>query len=354
MEDNAMYYDGQKILSLKDINGNTPTYFFVDGNRASGKTTYFNKYVFNKFLKTGEKFALLYRFNYELDSVSEKFFKDIQSLFFQDYEMTDKSQSKGMYHELFIKHINDESETPVSCGYAIALNNADSVKKMSHLFSDVSIILFDEFQSETGHYCSNELMKFDSIHASLARGHGKQSKHLPVILLSNSVSIINPYYSALGISERLQKTTKFLRGDGFVLEHNFNESASNAVKNNTFLSDRYKSYASSNTFLNDSNAFIEKITGNGRYIFTLKNENKEYGVIEYPDKGVIYVSDRPDLSFKIKIAVDVNDHDINYLLLSHYDDYINKLRFFFERGCFRFKNQNCKNALMRLLNYKLL
>lgn len=356
-----MYYNGQKLLSLKDINGNTPEIYIVDGNRTSGKTTYFNKYLVSNFLKSNKKFALLYRFNYELDNISEKFFKDIQSLFFNDLEMSDKTQSKGIYHELFIRMKTDDEKNEndwMSCGYAIALNNADSIKKMSHLFSDVSIMLFDEFQSETNHYCPNEIQKFQSIHASLARGHGEQSKYLPVIMLSNSVSSINPYYSAFGISERLQKNTKFLRGNGFVLERNFNETASSAMKKSSFSSafknSNYLDYSASNKFLNDSDSFIEKINGRGRYCFTLKSENKSYGVIEYPDIGVIYVSDKPDLSFSIKIAVDVNDHDINYLLLSHYDDYISKLRFFFERGCFRFKNQNCKNAIMKLLNYKLL
>lgn len=354
-----MYYNGQKLLTMKDIDGLRPEYFIVDGNRASGKTTFFNKYLVSNFLKKGEKFALLYRFNYELDNCSNKFFKDIQALFFSNYEMSDKSQSKGMYHELFIRKINNENEIEwTSCGYAIALNNADSIKKMSHLFSDTCVILFDEFQSETGHYCSKELTKFQSIHASLARGHGEMSKYLPVIMLSNSVSSINPYYSAFGISERLNKNTKFLRGTGFVLERNFNQDASNAIKKSAFSrafkNSDYTEYASSNTFLNDSPTFIEKMNGNGHYCFTLKSEGREYGVIEYTEKGIIYVNDKPDKSNKNKIAVDINDHDINYILLNRYDEYISKLKFYFERGCFRFKNQSCKNALMRLLAYKIL
>lgn len=356
-----MYYNGQKLLSLKDIDGQTPEFYIVDGNRASGKTTFFNKYVVNKFLKTGEKFALLYRFNYELDDCANKFFKDIQALFFDGFEMMDKSQSKGIYHELFIRmKTNDENNENewLSCGYGIALNNADSIKKMSHLFSDISVILFDEFQSETGHYCPNEILKFQSVHASLARGHGEMSKYLPVIMLSNSVSSINPYYSAFGISERLNKNTKFLRGTGFVLERNFNPDSSNAIKKSAFSrafkNSSYTDYASSNNFLNDSPTFIEKIKGNGRYCFTLKSERREYGVIEYPELGIIYVNDTPDKSNKNKIAVDVNDHDINYILLNRYDDYISKLKFYFDRGCFRFKNQSCKNALMRLLSYKFL
>ena len=55
---------------------------------------------------------------------------------------------------------------------------------------------------------------------------------------------------------------------------------------------------------------------------------------------------------KTKIALDLESHDINYVLLSRYNEYITKLRFFFDHGCFRFKNQECKNAIINMLCYK--
>lgn len=349
----AKFYDGTKLLSMKDINGNTPEIFICTTNRSAGKTTFFNKWCVNRFIKHGEKFGLIYRFNYEMDDCSEKFFKDIQGLFFQEYEMIDKSQNKGMYHELFLKKKNEKEF--VSCGYALSLNNSDQIKKLSHLFSDIKRMLFDEFQSETEHYCYNEVKKFQSIHTSIARGQGKQSRYVPVIMISNPVSIINPYYSALGISSRLTPETNFLRGRGFVLENGFNDSAAAAITESVFNSafdDGYNDYnTKKGVFLNDSNTFIEKISGSYKYLFTLKCEGKFYSVSEVVNEGVIYVSDRYDKTFKIVIAVDVEDHNVNYVLLSHYDKYIAKLKFFFERGCFRFKNQACKSASMKLLNY---
>ena len=84
-----MYYDGTKLLSMKDINGNTPEIYMCTTNRTGGKTTYFNRYAVNRHLKDKKKFCLVYRYNYELDDVATKFFKDIQQLFFNDYEMRD-------------------------------------------------------------------------------------------------------------------------------------------------------------------------------------------------------------------------------------------------------------------------
>ena len=67
------YYDGTKLLSLKDINGKKPEIYICTGNRTAGKTTYFNRFMVNGWLKRKEKFCLLYRFNYELANCAERF-----------------------------------------------------------------------------------------------------------------------------------------------------------------------------------------------------------------------------------------------------------------------------------------
>ena len=149
--------------------------------------------------------------------------------------MRSQRRGNGVYHELFLcRQDETDKEGGLSCGYAISLNNADQIKKYAHLFSDVARMIFDEFQSETNHYCSDEVEKLLSVHTSIARGQGEQIRYVPVFMLSNPVSIINPYYVELGISNRLKEDTKFLRGDGFVLEQGYIESASEAQKQSGF------------------------------------------------------------------------------------------------------------------------
>ena len=341
------YYDGTKVLSMLDLNGCKPELYLVTSNRSGGKTTYFGRLCVNKFKEKGEKFALIYRYNYELDDCADKFFKDLSTLFFNGSIMTSKRKASGIFHELFL----DEE----SCGYAISLNSADQLKKYSHLFSDVHRMIFDEFQSETNHYCTDEIRKFISVHTSIARGQGKSSRYVPVFMLSNPVSIINPYYVELGISERLKDNTKFLRGDGFILEQGFIETAARAQKNSgfnkAFSKNRYVAYSSECVYLNDNKAFIEKPNGIGRYICTIKYKGIDYGVREYSDSGVIYVDDRSDNTFRLKITVTTDDHEINYVMLKRNDAFLTTLRFYFEKGCFRFKDLRCKEAVLKSLSY---
>lgn len=341
------YYDGTKLLSLTDLDGKQPEILMVTTNRTSGKTTYFGRLCVNKFKKGQGKFALLYRYNYELDDCADKFFKDLSTLFFQGNVMESKRKASGIFHELFL-----DGE---SCGYALSLNSADQLKKYSHLFSDVNRMIFDEFQSESNHYCSDEIKKFISIHTSVARGQGEQVRYVPVYMLSNPVSLINPYYVELGISNRLRDDTKFLRGHGYILEQGFIDSASVAQKesgfNKAFAKNSYVAYSSECVYLNDNKAFIEKPNGVGRYLCTIKYNGTNFGVREFADSGFIYVDDRPDISYKYKITVTTSDHEINYVMLKRNDMFLTNLRFYFEKGCFRFKDLRCKEAILKALSY---
>lgn len=343
----TQYYDGTKLLSTKDLDGNPPELFVVTTNRTAGKTTYFGRLMVNRFLKTGKKFGLIYRYNYELDECAEKFFRDIGSLFFRGMVMTSKRRAAGIFHELFLDDI--------SCGYAISLNSADQLKKYSHLFSTVEHLLFDEFQSESNHYCTDEIRKFLSVHKSIARGQGEQVRYVPVYMLANPVSIINPYYVELGISERLRDDTKILRGNGFVLEQGYVDSAAQAQKESgiskAFSKNSYVAYSTQAVYLNDNKAFIEKPVGQSRYLATLRYKGTDFGVREFAEAGVIYCDDRADSSFKNKITVTTEDHEINYVMLKRNDLFLSSLRYYFERGCFRFKDLRCKEAILKALSY---
>lgn len=347
------YYDGAKLLSMKDLNGNKPEIYMVTSNRTGGKTTYFSRMIFKKFITKGEKFMIVYRFKEELDGCADKFFKDIGKMFFPQYELTSKKMANGAYHELFCKANN--SEFAQSCGYAVSLNCADTLKKLSHFFSDTSCMLFDEFQSETNRYCPREVEKFISIHTTVARGQGKQYRYVPVYMCSNPVTILNPYYVEMDISPRLTQDVKFLRGNGFVLEQAYNESAALAQAessfNAAFAKNKYTAYSSEGSYLNDSTAFIEKLNGKSRYLGTIRYKNVEFGLRAFDSIGVIYCDNVPDTTYSYKIAVTTDDHQVNYVMLRQNDMFISQMRYFFERGCFRFKDLRCKEAVLKLLSY---
>lgn len=349
MAEKPKYYDGQKLLAMKDINGKIPEIFICTANRTAGKSTWFNRKLVNDFKKYGRKFALIYRYQADLESCAEAFFKDIGILFFRDDVMTQKERANGKYVELFL---ND-----IPCGYGIPMSKPENIKKYAAVFSDVYQMLLDEFMLESGLYLKDEVAKLHSIHTSIARGNFEQVRYVPLFLVGNPVSILNPYYVKLGISKRLKSDTKFLRGDGFVLEQGYNDSAMQAQMasgfNRAMLSGGdadFVAYAAQGVYLNDNQSFIDQPKGKSRYIATLRYEGRDIGIRVFPELNIVYADNRADLSFPIRVTVKTEDHDINYVMLRNSAPLLFTLRWYFERGCFRFKDLLCKECILTALS----
>lgn len=345
------FYDGNKLLSLPDINGNKPEIIVCCSNRSAGKTTFFNRYLVKRFLNTGEKFGVLFRYKNELQDCANKFFNDVGAMFFPEYTMTARYIASGYLCELLLQKAD---ETPVPCGYCFALNSADKLKKFSHLLSDVEQYVFDEFQTETNRYLPNEIDKFVSLHTSIARGGGKQSRFVRVILLSNNITLLNPYFVSWGISAKMTKQ-KFTRGNGWVVEFNYNENAAKAQKqsifNQAFQSAAYVVTNSETVYLNDNFDLIETPSGKSSYIATLKYDNYNIGLYEFAEIGVIYASRSVNPS-RLTIPCWLSDVGLNKLVLKKYDNVIRLLREYFISGCFRFSDLEVKTAIINILGYR--
>ena len=347
MESDIKYYNGDRLRNSVDINGNRPEIFIVESNRTAGKTTDFAKFLIDRFIKHKEKFAVLVRWQYEAANFAEAFFKSVQGLFFPTYELTQQMIEKK-YCELYL---NDNA-----CGYLIPINSAEFIKRRSHLFNDITSIFFDEIQPENNGYVPDELNKFFSIHTSIARGEHQQVRYVPVYMCSNSVSLLNPYYNALGVVTRLNSKTKFLRGDGWVLERNFNESAQKAQKssgfNRAFSAISYSDYSAENVYLRDNDAFLTLPKGRGQYIATIRYDSRKYAIWLYPNDNIMTCDYRIDEDYPIKISATVQDHTERYTLIGGAGLIKERMRRYFINGNFRFKDLACKSAVLMALSYK--
>lgn len=344
---NTKYYDGTKLLSLMDINGDKPEIYICTTNRSGGKTTWFNRYLVKRFINHGEKFMLLYRYKYQLDGCADRFFKSIKELFFPNYEMKSAPMGKNMYHELYLNGM--------SCGYAVSVNSAYKLKDYSHFFSDTTRMMFDEFQSAGGEYCSDEVGKFRSLHTSVARGQGAQSKYVPVLLVSNNISTQNPYYTAMGIGERLRPESNFIRGEGWVLEQGWIESAAKAQQesafNRAFGADNMNKYLTTKSYLDDNLAFIEQPSGFNRYVGTIKFEGRDYALRLYPELSILYCDDKIDESFPARFALSPDNHNVSYNMLNAHRNLQLTIKSYYDAGQCRFKNLACKNAVLSAIKY---
>ena len=55
------WYDGSRLMNMRDLDGDIPELFFCTSNKSAGKTTFFNRFFVSRFLSHNEKFMLLFR-----------------------------------------------------------------------------------------------------------------------------------------------------------------------------------------------------------------------------------------------------------------------------------------------------
>lgn len=344
------YYDGNKLLNMLDLNKNKPEILISNTNRSAGKTTFYTNFMLKRFFKKKEMFGFIVRNKNEIYDYWQGAFSSVNDLYYADYEVMQKNQKDLLFSSLYIRKIG--AEEWIKCGYIFQLKNVDALKKFSNLFTRVCYVLFDEFQTESNTYLNNEIEHFISLKTSISRGGGYQSRVVRFILCSNSCSLINPYFVELGISSRLLQKTKYMRGSGWVLERITNESAKQAqqesIFNTAFTNNAYLSYANENVYLDDD-IFVEKMTGANRYICTIKAEKTYYCVRYFYDNNVYYVDENVDYDYPIKLVSSKKLHDSDFIVDNSVKNMINCLKVVFEKGLFRFKNLETKNAVIEML-----
>lgn len=341
----SKFYNGNILLSKKDIAGKTPTMFFTMGNRSAGKTTYFLLDMLSSFKENGEEFVLLYRKRYETTGAVKLFDDILQQYPVFGKEIIDKPIADGLIRELYLDG--------KKMAYALSIGNPDTLKKYSPIFSKVTKGLFDECLLEYGKYLPSEIEKFIAVAISIGRGGGSQSRNITWYMLGNKTSLMNPWFISLGVHKRLRNDTKFLRGNGWVLEVNLNLSAQAAIKNNDisriFEGNKQLSYAIGDDYLLDATCFIEKPKGKMKYLFTIFYGNKTYGVREVQNSGIIYINKHADPSSHFKMSFLPGDHNQNNIMLNKSCFIFHAVREAYFSSMLRFDDLETKNMIIDLL-----
>lgn len=338
------YYNPDAIMQKKDINGNRPQYYMVEGNRSAGKTTGFLKKQLELFKKKKRHFALFYRTKTELRGC-HNIYKDVLELYPKLGSEMKSNNVANIYREMRL-----DGEL---CGFAIPISDPDSIKKYSAVFTKVDMVILDEFQKEDGRYLKKEMKKLLSVIQSISRGGGEQVRHVDVFLLGNKVNLMNPYYIYFGVYKRIQENTHFLRGDGWVCEFVFNESAADAIKASANYraakEDAYMKMAAENIYLFDNKAFIDKPTGKYKYMYTIVSDGEYIGVYDYWEVGIIYITKDYNPSFKMVITFNNKDHSTSSVLMSRSNFVLRGLKEFYELGLMRFDSMRTKNIIFDII-----
>lgn len=324
-----MYWDVDKTLTYDAL------FNFIIGNRGGGKTFGAKKKGIDRFLKTGQQFVYVRRYNSELKEIS-KFFDDIAGFYPE--------------HEFKVSNGNFLVDNEI-CGCYMALSTAKIKKSVP--YPKVWLIIFDEFIIEKGiyHYLPDEVTNFLELYKTIAR-----MRDVRVLFLANAITMTNDYFLYFNITLPYGKT--IAKYEDILIElvqdDEFIEKSKQTRFGKLVQGTAYADYAIDNKFILDNKTFIEKKTPNANYTFAIIYKGHKFGIWTDIKAGRQYVSNDIDPSNKIEYALTLNDHSPNTLLLKGYKTPL--LQGFiksYKLGLVRFETVNIKNICADLLKVTL-
>lgn len=321
-----MYYDPNKTLSRQRL------FNFVVGARGIGKTYGAKRTVINNFLKRGKQFVYIRRYETELPAAEMRnFFDDIAEAF-PDVEF---KAGKGLFY------INGEV-----AGWYIALSKATMLKSIP--FPNVSLIIFDEFIIEVGmhRYLPNEVRTFLECYSTISR-----DRDVPVLFLSNAITMTNPYFIYFEVSlepGQTVKLTEFISVE-CLQSKAYEQHIANTKFGRMIANTEYGAYAMQNRFLLDNDKFVEPLPMGCSYICTIIIQGQTLGYYVDPQTMYYYLTTKVDTTCTRKYTLNSEEHDGSTELVAKNNFFISEMINYFCMGTLRFETVKVKNVAMAIL-----
>lgn len=339
------YYSFDKILSYNAM------FMFIAGARGLGKTYGAQKLVIRKALKAavkdglaGDQFMYVRRYKDELKLAKNTFFDAVRNEF-PAHDFRINGQEAQSSH---VKYRNEKNRLWVTIGHFMALSVAQQAKSVA--YPNVKTIIFDEFILEKGyvHYIANEWEVFLNLYKTVDRDQDKTK----VLLLANSVSMMNPYFIALGIEPDQVEQEIVIRHNGYVAVHfpdaeDFSMSVSKTRFGKFIAGTDYEKFAVRNKFADANTEMLGAKYSSARYQYTLETSNGSLSVWKEHMGDEFFISSKlPKSQIIFTMVPEKQTHDKT--LLFRNDKILQYLRSAFSTGKVTFDKASTRNIITEI------
>lgn len=349
------YYDYRRLFSFNAF------IMVLCGGRGLGKTYGAKKKGIQDAIKKGEQFIYLRRYLEELKAAKLTFFADIAGAF-PDYDCRVNGpvgqispalvRGEGETDSEWNKRVKGRKWTTVC--YFVALSVTQSQKSTS--FPLVTLIIFDEFiieRSSNSSYLRKEVEALMNFYNTVDRGQDKTR----LLLLANSVSIMNPYFSEWDIQpDQLPEISKHADGDivcHFPDSKDYQKSIYQ-TRFGKFISKNmrdYADYAVGNEFKDANDKLISEKTANAKYKYSVETEGGTFSVWYDMGTSTFYILSRRPGNERILTLVPEN-MDKGKIRVTLNEPLIKSLRSAFNRGKVEFDKPSTRNAFVPIFDRK--
>lgn len=193
-----------KFYSLKPILERNCIYSLIIGERSNGKTFSVLSYAIQRYLKTGEQFAIIRRWREDfigalgqqmvdefgklglIEKWSEGKWTDLYYYASKWYLCRYEENSKGVQERV-------RNEEPIAFGFAISA--AEHYKSTN--YPNITTVLFDEFIASVSNrgYLVDEFTLFQNVLSTIIR----QRNNVRIFMLGNTINKYCPYFNEMGL-----------------------------------------------------------------------------------------------------------------------------------------------------------
>ena len=382
---NGFYYPDfiwKKTLHFNEVSGEADgdcLHGFAVGNRRAGKSVGVGIFAFADFLLYGYQTVLIRRYKDDFikKKAMEKFWLKSWR-FISEFPNIVKGDIKlqELYPLELVENFDWENHKIefIDChclvdgkefSFPAALNKFNDFKNEN--FTDVHKLIYDEFVPEKDtERLQGEVKALLNIWDTAARGRENAVNTTSIIYISNSITNVNDFYVELGIDRELRydsegnlETKRLLRPEmGYVWEGVNNEVASEEMLNSKAargmrgpIGQEYLGYSQGN-IVQDDESFIERMSGDFRYLMNFRYDGKLYALKVHLDDGVYYFTDDGIDTKRETIALQREDHTLNTVLISTFlRDRLRAVKAYYGIGCMRFNSMRSKKIFVEMYRY---
>ena len=257
------FYSLDKVISY-----NIPVNIIIT-ERGYGKSYSVKKYVIDRFLKLGEQFLYMRRYDNELKNVFESGKKD----FFDDIREAYSNHKLKARNRKFT--IDGEE-------FGIAKRFTEYQDLKSNTFTNVKTIIIDEYPIEKGkrYYLPNEGMILMNIFDSIIRNRSD----VRIFILGNAVEGLeySPLFMFFDLTLPYKKDIKLFKDNTILVQYatssEFRKEREQTLIGKLAKGTPYEEYAIQNKILDKNNDFLIRKSNTASFMFSFIYQNQYYGV----------------------------------------------------------------------------
>lgn len=324
-----MYFDLKKYLNKGKL------YNFFTGARGCGKTFSFKVTAIERFKESGGQFVYLRRYASELEP------KKIAS-FFDEPALKKKFPDDQIIVENDTAFINGHP-----FGYFRSLSRQLTDKGIQ-TFDDVTLVCMDEFiiAKNRLNYLPNEPELFEDALENISR-----LRDVQYVLLSNAVTMINPYYLFYNIRFTPNSPNVYNRGD--ILAVRIDSAEYSAYKANTrrgkvLAGTKYFDYAFMNEARFDNETNLERKTVDARLLAAVEISGRNLGIWKSVKFGKYYISEHSK-GARIKYVFDFAETNAAGIMINYKSAIMKNVMRAAAQGRLYYENQTCKNLFLKII-----